>query len=62
MFRSNAEMSYSEDCPNTRPSRPDVDLIRIELRYFWKAIAEDRPNVAIFRPDARQPESDIQQF
>jgi len=38
-------MSYSED-------RPDVDLIRIELRYFLKAIAEDRPDLAIFCPDA----------
>jgi hypothetical protein len=33
-FRFNAEMSYSEDHPNALSSRPDVDLIRIELRCF----------------------------
>jgi hypothetical protein len=32
----------NEDRLNSRPSRPDVDLIRIELRSFWKAIAEVR--------------------
>jgi hypothetical protein len=34
VFRSNAEMSYSDDRPNARPSRSDVDLIRIELHCF----------------------------
>jgi hypothetical protein len=41
---------FSED-------RPDVNLIKIELRYFWKDIAENRLEVANFRPDAHQPES-----
>jgi hypothetical protein len=34
VFHSNAERSYSEGGPDTRPSRLDVDLIRIELRCF----------------------------
>jgi hypothetical protein len=41
---TSAERRYSEDHPNTRPSRPDVDLIRIELCYFGKAVAIDRPD------------------
>jgi hypothetical protein len=44
---------FSEDRPNTRSSRPDVNLIKIELRCFWKDIAENRPDVANFCPDAR---------
>jgi hypothetical protein len=56
VFCSNAERSYSEDRPDARPSRPDMDLIRIELRCFWKDIAEVRPDVANFRQDAWQPE------
>jgi hypothetical protein len=39
VFHSNATRSYSEDRPNTRSSRPDVDLIMIELCCFWKDIA-----------------------
>jgi len=56
VFHSNVERSYSEDRPDARPSRPDVDLIRIELLCFWKDIVEDRPNMANFCPDAQQPE------
>jgi hypothetical protein len=37
-----AERRYNEDCPDARPSRPDVDLLWEELCYFGKAIAVDR--------------------
>jgi len=60
VFRSNVERSYSKDRPEARPSSPDMDLIKIELRYFWKDIAEDYPDVANFRPDARQSETESQ--
>jgi hypothetical protein len=53
---------FSEDRPDARSSRPDMNLIKIEGRYFWKDIAENRPDVANFRLDARQPESKSQQF
>jgi hypothetical protein len=53
---------FREDCLDARSSRPDVNLIKIELRYFWKDIVENRPNVANFRPDARQPEPKSQLF
>jgi hypothetical protein len=46
---------FSED-------RPDVNLIKIELRYFWKDIAENRPGEANFHSDARQLEPESQQF
>jgi len=51
-----------EDRPDARSSRPDANLIKIELRGFWKGITENRPNKAIFRPDAQQTKSDFQQF
>jgi hypothetical protein len=47
---------FSEDRPEAQSSRPDVNLIKIELRCFWKDIAENCPDVANFRSDARQPE------
>jgi hypothetical protein len=53
---------FSEDRPDARSSRPDLNLIKIELRCFWKDIAKNRPDVANFRPDARQPEPKSQQF
>jgi hypothetical protein len=37
----------------------DVDLLWEVLHYSQKAIAEDRPDEAIFRPDAPQPESEF---
>jgi hypothetical protein len=33
VFSSNAEMSYSKDRPDARPSRPDVYLLRKDLCY-----------------------------
>jgi hypothetical protein len=53
---------FSEDRPDARSRRPDVNLIKIELRCFWKDITENRPDVANFRPDSRQPKSKSQQF
>jgi hypothetical protein len=53
VFHSNAERSYSEDHPKARSSCPNVDLIKIELCYFWMDIVENHPDVANFRPEAR---------
>jgi hypothetical protein len=62
VFHSNQKGVIAKDCSNALPSRPDVDLIRIKLRYFWKDIAEVHPDVANFHPNARQPETESQQF
>jgi hypothetical protein len=53
---------FSEDRPDAWSSRPDVNLIKIELRCFWKDIPENRSDVANFRLDARQLEPKSQQF
>jgi hypothetical protein len=55
----NVERSDSEDCPDARPSRPDVVLFWEESRYFGKAVAEDRLDKAIFHLDVPQPESEF---
>jgi hypothetical protein len=47
---------FSEDRSDARSSRPDVNLIKIELHYCWKDIAKNRPNVANFHLEARRPE------
>jgi hypothetical protein len=62
VFCSKAGMSYSEDRSNARPSHPDMNLIKIKLRCFWKDITEDCPDMANFHPDAQQPEPESQQF
>jgi hypothetical protein len=54
-----SKRSYSEDCRDARLSRPDVVLFWEESRYSGKAVAEDHPDEAIFRPDAPQPESEF---
>jgi len=53
---------FSEDHLDAWSSRPNVNPIKIELCCFWKDIAENYLDVANFRPDARQPESESQQF
>jgi len=56
------EKNFSEDSLDARSSRPDVNPITIELRCFWKDMIENRSDEANFRPDARQSESESQQF
>jgi hypothetical protein len=51
---TSAERRYNEDRLDARPSHPDVDLIRIELCYFGKAVAVDRPDAWLSRPNTLQ--------
>jgi len=51
---SSVERRFSEDGPDARPSRPDVDLLWEELRYFEKEVAVDRLDARSSRPDAFQ--------
>jgi hypothetical protein len=53
---------FTEDHPDVQSIRPNMNLIKIELRCFWKDIAENRPDEANFRSDACQPEPESQQF
>jgi hypothetical protein len=46
VFRSNPTRSYNEDLLEARSSRPDVDLIKIELRCLWKNIAKNGHDMA----------------
>jgi hypothetical protein len=57
---TDAKRSDSENSPNARPSCLDVYLLWKELRYSGKAVAEDHPDDANFRPDANSPESDFE--
>jgi hypothetical protein len=50
---TDAEMSDSDDHPDTQSSHPDVVLLWEELRYSGKAVAEDRLDKANFRPDVQ---------
>jgi hypothetical protein len=49
--------SDSEDRPNARPSRLDVYLLWAESNSSGKAVIEDRPDEANFRPDTNLLES-----
>jgi hypothetical protein len=51
---TSAKRRYSEDHPDARPIRLDVDLLWEELRYFGNAIAVDRLDARSSRPDALQ--------
>jgi len=51
---------FSKDRLDAWSSHPDVILIKIELRCFWKDIVENRLDEANFRPDALQPEPESQ--
>jgi len=45
---------FSEDCPNDRSSRPNENLIKIELLYFWKDTAENRQGAWQTEPESQQ--------
>jgi len=53
MFRLNTEMSYSEDRPDARPSRPDVYMLWKDLRYSGRQSQKTVWTRLNYRLDAR---------
>jgi hypothetical protein len=59
-MKNASHLEQDQQFPKSRPSRPDMDLLWEESSYSEKAVTEDRPNEAIFHPDANSPESDFE--
>jgi len=57
-----AERSDSIDSPDARSSSSNAVLFWKELRYFGKAVAEDRLDVAKWPSGRYSPESEFEQY
>jgi hypothetical protein len=57
---TDTKRSDSEDRQDARLSPLDVDLLWKESTYFGKAVTEDYPNEANFRPYANLSESEFE--